>query len=66
MNQIVIVCESLTGNTSMLAEVLRAHLQTENAKVTTPVLADPDSSDIFFVGSWTDKGDCAADTAAFL
>ena len=66
MKQIVIVSESLTGNTAMLAEALRAHLQAENARVTTPVLADPDSSDVFFVGSWTDKGDCAADTAAFL
>ena len=66
MNRFLIVCESLTGNTAMLAEALRAHLQTENTVITTPVLADTDSSDVFFVGSWTDKGDCAADTAAFL
>lgn len=64
MNQIVIVCESLTGNTAILAETLRKHLRAEN--VHTPVQADPDSSDVFFVGSWTDKGDCAAETAAFL
>ena len=66
MNRFVIVCESLTGNTAILAEALRAHLQTENIHVTTPVLADTDSSDVFFVGSWTDKGDCGANTAAFL
>ena len=66
MNRFVIVCESLTGNTAMLAEALRAHLQTQNAVITTPVLADADSSDVFFVGSWTDKGDCAANTALFL
>ena len=66
MNQIMIVCESLTGNTAMLAEALRSHLQAENVSVMTPAQAEPDSSDIFFVGSWTDKGDCAADTAAFL
>ena len=66
MNRFMIVCESLTGNTAMLAEALRAHLQAEKIVVSTPALADPDSSDVFFVGSWTDKGDCAAGTAAFL
>ena len=66
MNRIAIVCESLTGNTAMLAEALRAHLQSKNSYVTSPVLADADSSDVFFIGSWTDKGDCAAATAAFL
>ena len=66
MKQIAIVCESLTGNTAMLAEALRTHLQAESATVTAPALADSDSSDVFFVGSWTDKGDCAANTAAFL
>jgi len=64
MNRITIVCESLTGNTAMLAEALREHLQA--ARVNTPVHAELDSSDVFFVGSWTDKGDCAANTAAFL
>ena len=66
MNQIVIVCDSLTGNTSMLAEALRDHLQIEAVHLTTPAQADPDSSDCFVVGSWTDKGDCTANTAAFL
>ena len=66
MNRITIVCESLTGNTTMLAEALRAHLQAGNVRICTPVMADPDSSDVFFVGSWTDKGDCADKTAAFL
>lgn len=66
MNNITIVCESLTGNTAMLAEALRAHLQLGNGGVLAPDCAETDSSDIFFVGSWTDKGDCAAKTAAFL
>ena len=66
MNRYMIVCESLTGNTAMLAEALRAHLQGSGVRICTPALADPDSSDVFFVGSWADKGDCAADTAAFL
>ena len=66
MNRYTIVCESLTGNTAMLAEAIRSHLQEAGIEVYTPEQADPDRSDIFFVGSWTDKGDCAAKTAAFL
>lgn len=66
MKRIVIVCESLTGNTAMLAEALRSHLQTENIRVLTPAQTDADSFDVFFVGSWTDKGDCTANTAALL
>ena len=66
MNRITIVCESLTGNTAILAEALRNHLLDQNPVVVTPDLADADSSDVFFVGSWTDKGDCAGATAAFL
>ena len=66
MNRITIVCESLTGNTAMLAEALRAHLQMSDGCVLAPDCAEMDSSDVFFVGSWTDKGDCGANTAAFL
>ena len=66
MNRITIVCESLTGNTAMLAEALRAHLQMSDVCVLAPDCAEMDSSDVFFVGSWTDKGDCAGKTVAFL
>lgn len=68
MKRMVIVCESLTGNTAMLAEALRSHLQAENdnIQIQSPTQTDPDSFDIFLVGSWTDKGDCAATTADFL
>ena len=50
MNQIVIVCESLTGNTAMLAEVLRSHLQAENVSVMTPAQAKLIGSDYIVVG----------------
>ena len=66
MKRIAIVCESLTGNTAMLAEALRTHLVDDAAAMTVPAKADPDSFDILFIGSWTDKGDCAAATAEFL
>lgn len=66
MKQIAIVCESLTGNTAILAEALRSHLQDKNITITAPAKAEPDSFDILFIGSWTDKGDCAEATAQFL
>ena len=66
MKRMVIVCESLTGNTAMLAEALRSHMSAEHIRVLTPAQVDPDQFDVFFVGSWTDKGDCAAATGALL
>lgn len=66
MKRIVISCESVTGNTAMLAEALRSHLQAENVKIMTPDQINPAMYDLFFIGSWTDKGDCAAGTAALL
>ena len=66
MNRITIVCESLTGNTAMLAEALRSHLLDQNVRILAPAHADADSSDVFFIGSWTDKGDCADATVEFL
>ena len=66
MKQIVISCESVTGNTTMLAEALRSHLQSANVKILPPEQIDANCYDLFFVGSWTDKGDCGAATAALL
>lgn len=66
MKRIVISCESVTGNTTMLAEALRSHLQSENVKILPPDQIDVDKYDYFFIGSWTDKGDCGAATTALL
>ena len=66
MQQIVISCESVTGNTAMLAEALRSHLQSENVKILPPEQINIEAYDLFIVGSWTDKGDCGNGTAALL
>lgn len=66
MKRIAIVCESVTGNTAMLAEMIRSRLQMPDVPVLIPGQTDMDAYDVFFVGSWTDKGDCAVETAAFL
>lgn len=66
MKRIAIVCESVTGNTLLLAEALRTHLQSWKIPVLKPEFADTDEYDIYFVGSWTDKGDCGTQTANFL
>ena len=66
MNRIAIVCESMTGNTMMLSEALRSHLQSRKIPVLKPSDADPDAYDTYLVGSWTNKGDCGPQTAAFL
>ena len=61
-----IVYSSRTGNTKLLADTLRAALPEENCiYFGTP---DPAAleADRIYVGFWTDKGTCDADTAAFL
>lgn len=64
--KIAIVYESVTGNTAQLAEALRFHFRSQDVVLTTPDKADVSLQDVIFVGSWTDKGDCAAETATFL
>ena len=66
MKRIVISCESVTGNTRMLAEALCGHLQSDNVKILLPEQIDIDAYDMFLVGSWTDKGDCGVATASML
>lgn len=66
MKRYAIVCESMTGNTAILAQALREHLRRTDVPILNPAAASAEDYDVFFVGSWTDKGDCAAGTAAFL
>ena len=49
-----IVCNSLTGNTKMLADTIKS------------VLPDNDNDDIVFVGFWTDKGNADSKTIEYL
>lgn len=61
-----IVYSSKTGNTRRLAETIRDVLLTESCLY----FGAPDdavlAADRIYVGFWTDKGTCDADTAAFL
>lgn len=61
-----IVYSSKTGNTRLLAETIRDTLPTGDCLY----CGAPDdaalAADRIYVGFWTDKGTCDADTAAFL
>lgn len=61
-----IVYSSKTGNTRLLAETIRDTLPTGDCLY----YGAPDNAalaaDRIYVGFWTDKGTCDADTAAFL
>lgn len=61
-----IVYSSKTGNTRRLAETIRDALPAESCLY----FGAPDdaalAADRIYVGFWTDKGTCDADTAAFL
>ena len=49
-----IVCNSLTGNTKMLADTIKS------------VLPNNNNDDIVFVGFWTDKGNADSKTIEYL
>lgn len=61
-----VVFSSRTGNTRMLADAVKSVL-TEDECI---YFGEPDEAaldaDLIYVGFWTDKGTCDADTAAFL
>lgn len=60
--KIGIVYESKTGNTKIIAESIREVCQEAEHKVIFKDIKDLDSKseevDLYFLGSWTDKGDC--------
>ena len=61
-----IVYSSRTGNTGMLAKVLRDALPAEDCLYFGPPSPDALSADLLYVGFWTDRGTCDSGTAAFL
>lgn len=63
--KIAIIYKSLTGNTKLLAEAVRAELKDEEIVC----FGEPQESveaDLYIVGSWTDKGVCDEKIAGFL
>ena len=63
--RIAIVYKSLTGNTKIIAEGINEALKGENVVY----FGEPNSvcdADLYFVGSWTDKGNCDSQITEFL
>ena len=61
-----IVYSSKTGNTRLLAETLRDTLPTDDCLYFGKPSDEALRAERIYVGFWTDKGTCDADTAAFL
>lgn len=61
-----IVYSSRTGNTRMLADTLHTALPAGSCLYFGEPAAEALNADRLYVGFWTDKGTCDADTAAFL
>lgn len=62
--KIAIVYKSLSGNTKLIAETIR-----DNFKEKVVYCGEPKKNleaDIYFVGSWTDKGMCCKEITEFL
>lgn len=61
-----IVYSSKTGNTKMLADALRQALPADDCLYFGAPDAQALAAERIYIGFWTDKGTCDAETAAFL
>ena len=61
-----IVYSSKTGNTKMLADALRQALPADDCLYFGAPDARALAAERIYIGFWTDKGSCDAETAAFL
>lgn len=62
--KIAIVFKSLTGNTELLAKNIKEKLQNEDIIYFGEPKENIDA-DLFFIGSWTDKGLCCKEISEF-
>lgn len=63
--RVAIIYKSLTGNTKMVAEAIASAVkETELVYIGEP--AEDIEADIYFVGSWIDKGSCTKDIAEYF
>lgn len=62
--KVAIVYKSLTGNTELVAQAIREGLADEVVYFGGP--QDVPKADLYFVGSWTDKGMCCEEIGEFL
>lgn len=65
-NTYSIVYSSRTGNTKLLADALSAHLPPEDCRYFGELAIEAVTTDMVFVGFWTDKGTADKATLSFL
>lgn len=63
--KIAIIYKTITGNTKIIAEAIKDSLNQEEIIYIGEPKSDLDA-DIYIVGSWTDKGNCADEIKEFL
>lgn len=63
--KIAIVYASITGNTKLLAETIKNEIKEDIVYFGKPIDEEIDA-DIYFIGSWTNKGDADAKIINFL
>ena len=62
--KIAIIYKSNTGNTKIIAEEIGKNLGNKVTYIGEP--KEKIKADVYFVGSWTDKGDCVKEISEFL
>ena len=63
--KVAIIYKSLTGNTKLIAEAIQDAVKNQEL-VYIGEPAENINADIYFVGSWIDKGSCTKEISAFL
>ena len=63
---IAIIYSSNTGNTQILAETIKKELKDENIVYFGKTIKEIPVADIYFIGSWTNKGNASDDIIEFV
>lgn len=63
---IVIIYSSNTGNTKTVAETIKMNLKNESIVYFGKVTEEIPEADIYFIGSWTNKGNASDDIIHFI
>lgn len=63
---IAIVYSSNTGNTETIAKAIKEELKNENIVYFGKVVEEIPEADLYFIGSWTDKGNASKDIIEFV
>lgn len=63
--KVAIIYSSITGNTKLLAETIKSEINKDIVYCGKPINEGIDA-DIYFIGSWTNKGDASNDIIKFF